>query len=123
MNGFSDRRGSARARTRLPARIVFGGRTFTLDCTICDLSETGACVATPGTDILPKHVVLIEPERFMAFDSTTRWRHSKLVGLRFDSISFLDGKLDSGQQALRMYARQARREWGYKAMNETSGPA
>ncbi len=112
-NDFVERRVLGRERLRLPAKITFGGRTFVLDCTIRDLSENGARVAVSNPDDLPEHIVLIEPKRFIAFDSTIKWRRSKLVGLSFDAATFLDGKLDSGQQILRMYARKARKDWGY----------
>ncbi len=113
VNDFVERRRSKRERAHLPAKIVFGDRTCVLDCTIRDLSENGACVAVSNPDVLPEHIVLIEPERFIAFDATIKWRRSKLVGLSFDAATFLDGKLDSGKQILRMYAREARKDWGY----------
>jgi len=111
--GFVERRVPERERMRLPAKITFGGRTFVIDCTIRDLSKNGARVAVSNPDDLPEQIVLIEPKRFMAFDATIAWRRSQLVGLSFDATHSLEGQLGSSLQVLRMYARNARKEWSF----------
>jgi hypothetical protein len=112
VNDFVEKRRSEREKVRLPAKITFGGKTFVLDCTIRDLSEHGARVAVADPDVLPKAIVLIEPKNLIAFEATIKWRRGKLVGLSFDTAIFLEGQLEPGQRVLRMYARNARKEWG-----------
>lgn len=96
---------------RLPGKIVFGSRSFALDCTIRDLSASGARIAAPDPDHLPIQFVLIEPENFFAFDAKVEWRRSNLVGLSFEKAISLEGNLDPPLQLLRMHAAAAKREW------------
>ncbi len=100
-----------RRRMRLPGKIVFGSRSFALDCTIRDLSASGARIAVPDPDHLPIQFVLIEPENFFAFDAKVEWRRSNLVGLSFEKAISLEGNLDPPLQLLRMHAAAAKREW------------
>jgi hypothetical protein len=108
-----EKRVSRRARTKLPAKIIFGSKEFVLDCTIRDLSATGARVAIPPLDILPKTLILVEPQNMLAFDSCVRWQRNSLVGLSFNKAISLDDPLDPETRLLRMYALNARLAWGY----------
>jgi hypothetical protein len=101
----------ARARIRLPGKIVFGSRSFALDCTIRDLSASGARISVPNPNDLPNQLVLIEPKNDLAFNAKIEWRRSNLVGLSFESAISLAGGLEGEHQLLRMHAAAAKREW------------
>jgi hypothetical protein len=107
-----DNRVGGRAKAKLPAKIVFGGKQFVLDCTIRDLSAGGARLAVPAADILPDDVILIEPQSMLAFDSRVQWRRKSLAGLSFKKAVSLDDPSNPDTKVLRMYALDARLAWG-----------
>jgi len=100
-----------RRRVKLPGKIVFGNGSFALDCTIRDLSASGARIAVPNPDELPEQFILIEPKNFFAFYVSVEWHRSNLVGLSFDKTISLEGNLGSPHQLLRMHAAAAKKEW------------
>ena len=50
---FSDRRTHARIRVCKPAKIVFNARASVLDCTVRNISDTGACLVLAAPAVLP----------------------------------------------------------------------
>ena len=93
--------------------IVFAEETFVLDCTICELSESGARVMVPNPHFLPDHLVLLEPKRFVAHEASVRWRRGVLMGLSFDKSFSLDEPLSSRHQILQRCALEAGTRCGF----------
>ena len=93
--------------------IVFAEEAFTLDCTICELSEAGARVMVPNPHLLPDQLVLLEPKRFVAHEASVRWRRGVLMGLSFDRTFSLDDQLNSRHQVLRRFALEAGTRCGF----------
>ena len=116
---YQDKRVSPRARTSLPAKIVFGNRAYLLDCTIKNISVTGARIAVPNSERLPNKIQIIELQEFIAFEAKIVWHRPSLIGVSFDRIISLEGELDFRYRALRMYASIARTQC-YKSANQSS---
>ena len=76
-------RRQARKRTLLTGKLVLGGGTFSADCIIVDLSDSGARVRIePGADV-GGDVVLIHLRDQIAFEAQVKWRRARDLGLEF----------------------------------------
>jgi hypothetical protein len=93
--------------------IVFAEEAFILDCTICELSESGARVMVPNPHFLPDRLVLLEPKKFVAHEANVRWRRGVLMGLSFDKSFSLDDELSARHQLLRRFALEAATRCGF----------
>ena len=110
----ADRRASPRQMLNMVlGTIVFAEESFILDCTICDLSESGARVMVPNPHFLPHRLILLEPKKFTAHESHVRWRRGVLMGLSFDRSFSLDDKTDARHQLLRRFALEAATRCGF----------
>jgi hypothetical protein len=110
----TDRRVSPRQLLNMVlGRIVFAEESFIIDCTICDLSESGARVMVPNPYFLPQQVTLLEPKKFVAHESHVRWRRGVLMGLSFNRSFSLDGELDGHDELLRRFALEAATRCGF----------
>jgi len=101
-----------RRETKLPGKITYGEHSFAMDCTIRDLSVTGALVAVSHPKKLPNELILIEPSTLLAFEASVAWRGVNLIGLSFKRVVFLDRELDDRDRVLLMHAKAARTQWG-----------
>ena len=104
-----------RRETKLPGKITYGEHSFTLDCTIRDLSVTGALVAVSHPKKLPNKLILIEPSNLLAFEAAVAWRGINLIGLSFERAIFLDRELDDRDRVLLMHAKMALTQWGSRS--------
>jgi hypothetical protein len=52
---MSEKRVAPRRKVFLVGKIVYGGETYTIDCTIRDISETGARVQVPDPFSVPNN--------------------------------------------------------------------
>jgi hypothetical protein len=80
---MSELRKEPRHRTLKTGRIVFNQRRSVLDCTVRNLSSTGACLDVPSTVGVPDVFELI-----IESESTTRhcqiaWRSERRIGVHF----------------------------------------
>ena len=104
----AERRASARQMLNMVlGTIVFAEESFILDCTICDLSQSGARVMVPNPHFLPAQLILLEPKKFVAHESQVRWRRGVLMGLSFDRSFSLDEELGARHHLLRRIALDA----------------
>ncbi len=110
-NRFYDRQAS-----KIPGKITYGEFSFALDCTIRDLSPTGALVAVSNPKKLPDRLILIEPSNLLAFKAAVAWRGTNLIGLSFSGIILLDRELDDRDRILLMHAKTAIAQWGSKSV-------
>ena len=78
---MQERRRSARKRTFLGGRVAFQGRYATLDCTIRNLSETGARIAVDGSAILPDEFDFVVTRNDRAYRARLVWRSAEAAGL------------------------------------------
>jgi hypothetical protein len=76
-------RSARRQRALLMGKLVFGIAVITIDCTIRDLSETGARVRLPHDLPTPDTMWLIVISTGVAYQSEVRWRQGQDLGLSF----------------------------------------
>jgi hypothetical protein len=79
--GMPDRRGSSRTSVQWSASLAFGGKS--VECTLRDISETGAAVSVSDTGKVPSIISLViagKPGRRLA---EVVWRNPVSLGLRF----------------------------------------
>lgn len=76
-------RGAARKRVLLSGKIAYGEGAFSYDCTIRDISASGAKLGIRGATVLPREFFLIDLKRSTAFASELVWRSATCCGVRF----------------------------------------
>ena len=79
----AERRGAYRPRVLLGGKLVFGNATQSADCTIRNLSDTGARVRIGANLPISGELWLINVPAGVAWRSETAWRRSNELGLRF----------------------------------------
>ena len=105
---MSEKRESPRTRAFLVGKIIYGGETYTLDCTIKDISETGARVKVQDPFSIPNNVIFLDPKNFNAYESSVKWRKGSEMGLSFDEPISLDDDSNPRVKILRRVSIQAR---------------
>ena len=78
------RRAASRQRVLLGGKLVYGAGDFSTDCTIRDLTETGARVLMKSDIPVPDEVWLIHLRTGVAYRAVAAWRKPKELGLRFE---------------------------------------
>ena len=78
---MQERRKSMRRRTFLGGRLAFQRRYATLDCTIRNLSDTGARIAVDGSAILPDEFDFTLTRNDLAYRARLVWRNAEAAGL------------------------------------------
>jgi len=76
-----ERRGSERITVKLTAMLIYGGTS--VECTVRNISATGAAVLLPEAKSVPDEVTLViagKPEKHRA---QVVWRVPPLIALRF----------------------------------------
>ena len=101
LTGTGDGRGAERKRVLLGGKIVFGDGAYSYDCTIRDMSASGARIGIPGATVLPKEFFLLDLKRGAAFDAELLWRNATQAGLRFRAAHDLANVTDPNLQFLR----------------------
>jgi hypothetical protein len=82
MAGFDDRRSEARTARMLAGKVQFND--ITRDCTILDLSKSGARLKLTGFSGLPGKFDLLVPDRGTTYRSHVQWQFGDEVGVAFD---------------------------------------
>ena len=81
---LTERRSETRLRTHDAGKLTFGYGTEGLDCTILDLSPSGAHVQTIlDTASLPKSVILVHLHNRIAWEARVVWCDDDRLGLHF----------------------------------------
>jgi len=78
-----EHRRSQRTRTILQGRVVLNNRFSLLECTVRDLSETGAQIAFAHPVTLPSEVELEIPTKRLSTPAKVMWSNGKTHGLMF----------------------------------------
>lgn len=98
----NDRRNGRRARVLLSGKVAYGAG-FSLDCTIRDLSESGACISLPKNQAAPSALNLIVVRDGKVHQARTAWSRYPLVGLAFEASHDLSGPTTpAGLKPMRM---------------------
>lgn len=78
-----DRRNSTRKRTLLKGRIIFNNRCSVIECTIRDISETGAKISFAHPTPLPAEFELDIPSKGPPVRARVMWSNGKECGVFF----------------------------------------
>lgn len=81
---MDNKRGDPRQRVLKSGKIVFAGGSFSVDCTIRNLSTTGARLQVPTTVAIPDRFVLVDAHAGTRREATVVWRKADQLGVRFE---------------------------------------
>jgi|SRR5215217_334736 len=77
----SQRRRAERKRSLLAGKLSNADSSLTVDCTIRDLSDTGALVELVSPELLPKALRLLVIKEGVVRDAEVVWRRGNRMGL------------------------------------------
>jgi hypothetical protein len=81
---MDNKRISPRQRVLKSGKIVFAGGSFSIDCTIRNLSDTGARLQVPTTVAIPDKFTLVDVQTGNRRDAKVVWRKNDLMGVHFE---------------------------------------
>lgn len=79
----SDHRHTQRRRAFIAAKIRYGGGAVGVDCTVRNLSETGAKLDVSESVVLPAQFELVIPQKNVVHRAELRWRRGSETGVAF----------------------------------------
>ena len=77
---------ASRTRSFLRGEIVHSNGNSRTECTVRDLSDTGARIEAPPSVTVPEYFDLIIPQRNIRHRARIVWRHQAELGLTFEDI-------------------------------------
>jgi hypothetical protein len=102
-------RTAPRTRTLLQARIEFNGGATTVDCTVRDLSDTGARLQVAESVTIPSKFTLFVPKHGLRYHALLRWHRGSFAGVEFETEQQPEGeKLDPEARIVKLEAEVAR---------------
>ena len=78
-------RSAPRTRTLLQARIEFLGGATTVECTVRDLSDSGARLQVGESVVIPSKFTLFVPKHGRRYHALLRWHRGGFAGVEFES--------------------------------------
>jgi hypothetical protein len=78
-----DQRSSKRHRTYLDGRIIFNNRCSVINCTVRDVSDTGARIAFSHVILIPIEFELEIPKKGLSVGACVMWSNGKEHGVKF----------------------------------------
>lgn len=81
---MEENRRSPRQRVLKAGKIIYGGGTIVIDCTIRNLSETGARLQVPTSIPIPDKFEFAEAASGKRRNAIVMWRKGDLMGIQFD---------------------------------------
>jgi hypothetical protein len=75
-----------RTRSFLRGEIVHSNGNSRTECTVRDLSDTGARIEAPPSVTVPEYFDLVIPQRNIRHRARIVWRHQAELGLTFEDI-------------------------------------
>ena len=102
-------RSAPRTRTLLQARIEFHGGATTVDCTVRDLSESGARLQVGESVVIPSKFTLFVPKHSRRYHALLRWHRGGYAGVEFESEqASSSGEADPESRLAKLEAEVAR---------------
>jgi PilZ domain len=80
---MDEKRKTARRRVLKEGKIIFADGMRVIDCTIRDLSDSGARLLIASTVGIPDTFHLFEKSSGMIYPATVVWRQSSAIGVEF----------------------------------------
>lgn len=81
----SDKRIAQRHRVIKSAKLVSLDRATVTDCTIRNISATGAQIVVENQASVPREFYFLQPKENTMCEAKVMWRREKLVGIHFTS--------------------------------------
>jgi hypothetical protein len=81
----SERRRAVRVQSSSPARVFFEQGAQFRDCTITNISTTGACLRLKDNETVPDEALLVDLDARNTYDFRVVWRLAPLVAVKFVS--------------------------------------
>jgi hypothetical protein len=91
---MQEMRHAERIRSFLRAQIIFNNRMSTIDCTIKNISPTGARVALSDTLAVPAEFEIDIPQKGRSYRARLVWRDKEAIG-----VEFIDAKTHAAASA------------------------
>ena len=104
-----ERRQKRRSRVLIGGVIVSRDGAQTWDCSVKDLSDTGARIVLGPGLVIQEHCYFVELKNGTAYEATVSWIRAPLVGLNFDASYPLGDLTDPKLQFLRRHWLDRRR--------------
>ena len=105
-----ERRPKPRKRVLLTGIITYAGGNYSSECTIRDLSETGARLGAPMHTQIPSDFYLINIRDRVAYHAKVVWRNANNIGVTFKNIYPLSEVVDPSLSYLkRLWTAKATR--------------
>lgn len=82
-----NKRRSPRQRVLKAGKIAYANGSIVIDCTIRNLSDTGARLQVPTSVAIPDRFEFVEAASAKRRPATVMWRRGDLMGIRFDDNS------------------------------------
>jgi hypothetical protein len=83
---MDEHRRNQRQRVLKSGKIAYGGGSIVIDCTIRNLSETGARLQVPTSVAIPDRFEFTETATGKRHTATVMWRKGDLMGVRFEEV-------------------------------------
>lgn len=83
----NNKRRAVRQRVLKAGKIAYANGSIVIDCTIRNLSETGARLQVPTSVAIPDRFEFVEAASGKRRPATVVWRKADLMGIRFDDPS------------------------------------
>jgi hypothetical protein len=83
--GMDEKRRSPRQRVLKSGKIIYGGGSIVIDCTIRNLSGTGARLQVPTSVAIPDRFEFVEASSGKRWAASVAWRKGDLMGIRFET--------------------------------------
>jgi hypothetical protein len=81
---MDNKRIAPRQRVLKSGKIIFSGGAFSIDCTIRNISETGARLQVPTSVAIPDKFTLLDTHAGgTRREATVVWRKDNMMGVRF----------------------------------------
>ncbi len=81
---MDEQRSNQRQRVLKAGKIAYGGGSIVVDCTIRNLSATGARLQVPTSVAIPDRFEFTEAATGKRCAATVMWRKGNLIGIRFE---------------------------------------
>jgi hypothetical protein len=81
---MDEKRKRSRRRVLKEGKIIFADGMRLIDCTIRDLSESGARLLIANSVSVPETFRLFEKSSGMVYPASVAWRQPSAIGVKFD---------------------------------------
>ena len=99
---YAERRTEPRTNVSAPARMFHGtGLALWADCTIRDLSASGARIELPQIHVAPSRFVLLNFEAGLVYEALLKWRRGSMAGMSFEAVHRAETTRDPRLQPVR----------------------